>query len=722
MHITKCISLMMAFSLKTVQGDAMEEIDNVLGHIHHTIPSSSSSQKQKSADANSRTLLSNLLDSIPDLVFFKDMDGVYMGCNSEFALFVGRPREEITGRTDRQLFPPDVADFFRVNDRAVMMQDAPRHNEEWITYADGRQVLVETLKAPLRDATGMVCGLLGVSRNITRRKMAEERAARQASVDSLLAAVSTRFIHLDPSGADTAIQDALAAIGTLEKADRAYVFRFSPDMSTCSNTHEWCAEGIQPQIGKLQKVRVSEISWWMERLQSCKSIVIPSVPNLPLDADTERRILEAQGIRSLLVMPMVWAGSLEGFIGFDSVRSTGEWNPEIATHLEMLSNIIINALKRKESEDRIKHAEEALKKSNERLQFALEGSEQGVWDWDIGKNEVVFSSTWKRMLGFEDHEIGNTLDEWEARVHSEDKEQVKNDLQAHLSGETPAYVSEHRMLCKDGSYKWILDKGKVLSRSLDGKPLRMTGTHADISDKKKTESVLREAMAIKSKFVSIASHELRSPLATMKAVIMMLAEEGTALDALEPLDLLSMLKRNIDRLLRLTTEILDFSKLEAGHMKYEFERINLNDVVQDSFSMMQNAALEKKVLFSLRLDPQVKETEADRDKMTQVLINLLNNALKFTAQGEVSVSTLFENDECKVTVADTGPGLTGQDLSRIFAPFAQLSERTTLGEKGTGLGLAISKEIVEAHGGRIWAESRDGSGASFSFAIPCKHL
>jgi PAS domain S-box-containing protein len=142
-----------------------------------------------------------------------------------------------------------------------------------------------------------------------------------------------------------------------------------------------------------------------------------------------------------------------------------------------------------------RRAEEALRESEERWQFALEGPGDGVWDWNVQTNEVFFSRQWKAMLGYEDHEIGNTLDEWDKRVHPADKEQCYTDLHRHFKGETPVYQNVHRVLCKDGAYKWVLDRGKVTQWLEEGKPLRVIGTHADITERKSAEEALRESQA-----------------------------------------------------------------------------------------------------------------------------------------------------------------------------------------------------------------------------------
>jgi PAS domain S-box-containing protein len=140
-----------------------------------------------------------------------------------------------------------------------------------------------------------------------------------------------------------------------------------------------------------------------------------------------------------------------------------------------------------------KKTRNALRESEERWQFALEGSRNGVWDWNPVTNEVFYSTQWKEMLGYADEEIANDLKEWDTRIHPDDYEEVFKDLNNHLRGETEFYQNEHRVLCKDGSYKWVLDRGKVIKRADDGTPLRVVGTHTDISERKQAENSLKKS-------------------------------------------------------------------------------------------------------------------------------------------------------------------------------------------------------------------------------------
>ena len=158
--------------------------------------------------------------------------------------------------------------------------------------------------------------------------------------------------------------------------------------------------------------------------------------------------------------------------------------------------------------EEVKHRDELLRESEYRWRFAIEGSGDGLWDWNVADSTVYFTKRWKEMLGFSEAEIGNGLDEWEIRIHPDDKADTFATVQAYLDGKTPIYVDEHRVQCKDGSYKWILDRGMVVSRSEDGKPLRLIGTHTDITERKQGEKELERYRLHLEELVQQRTNEL----------------------------------------------------------------------------------------------------------------------------------------------------------------------------------------------------------------------
>jgi len=293
-------------------------------------------------------LLSNLLDSLPEIVFFKDPDGIYLGCNPFFEEFLGKSREEIIGHTDEDIFPKEIAEFFRENDRIMMAQNKARHNEEWITYPDGRRILIDTLKAPLVSADGKVIGLLGVSRDITARKQAEDALVQQSLLQKILMDIATTYINLPLEEVDQSVQTALRNLGEFVEADRAYIFDYDFSGGICTNTFEWCRDGIIPQIEALQVVPLAELSDWVAAHCRGDAVYYPDVTALPPGG--ARDILEPQQVKSLLTIPLTHGDVCLGFVGFDSVRRHHVYSEKERTLLTLFAQMLTNIRLRRQNE------------------------------------------------------------------------------------------------------------------------------------------------------------------------------------------------------------------------------------------------------------------------------------------------------------------------------------------------------------------------------------
>jgi PAS domain S-box-containing protein len=306
-------------------------------------------KEMEAALSRQKTLLSNLLDSIPDIVFFKDTEGVYLGCNPLFEEFLGKPREKIIGHTDYDLLPKEVADAFRKNDRIMMAQNKARHNEEWITYPDGRRLRIDTLKAPLIASDGSVTGMLGVSRDITARKQAEEDLLQQSLLQKILMDIATTYINLPLEEVDQAIQTALKDLGEFVEADRAYIFDYDFPGGICTNTFEWCRDGIIPQLEALQAVPLAELPDWVVIHRRGDAVYYPDISALPPGG--VRDILEPQQIKSLLTIPLAHGEDCLGFVGFDSVRQHHVYSEKERILLSLFAQMLTNIRLRRRNEN-----------------------------------------------------------------------------------------------------------------------------------------------------------------------------------------------------------------------------------------------------------------------------------------------------------------------------------------------------------------------------------
>jgi PAS domain S-box-containing protein len=244
----------------------------------------------------------------------------------------------------------------------------------------------------------------------------------------------------------------------------------------------------------------------------------------------------------------------------------------------------------------------------------------------------------------------------------------------------------------------------------------------DITERKRAEREMeekqREMIKMKLEFISMVSHELRTPLTVIKEGISLVADGSTGEINEEQKELLGLSKKNVDRLAKLINDVLDFQKLEAGKIKINAHPNNINEIVRDVYETMTLATKDKSIDLLLELDDRLPKVRFDNDKITQVLTNLVDNAMKFTEKGNIVIKTSKENEMIHVSVSDTGCGIKKEDLSRVFGRFEQLSTGGERKTGGTGLGLAICKGIIERHNGKIWVDSVFGKGSKFTFALP----
>lgn len=229
---------------------------------------------------------------------------------------------------------------------------------------------------------------------------------------------------------------------------------------------------------------------------------------------------------------------------------------------------------------------------------------------------------------------------------------------------------------------------------------------------------LEKAVQIKSDFTSTVSHELRTPLAAIKEGIAIVLDGTAGEISAGQKEFLEIAKRNVDRLARLINDILDFQKLEAGKMGFNMVQNDINETIKDAANAMYPIVEKKQLELILDLDSEITNMTFDRDKITQVLTNLISNAVKYTEKGSIKIRAERENNLLKVSVTDTGIGIKPEDIPRLFTQFTQLEKIADRKTGSTGLGLSICRDIIRAHNGKIWAESEYGKGSSFIFIIP----
>ena len=386
-----------------------------------------------------------------------------------------------------------------------------------------------------------------------------------------------------------------------------------------------------------------------------------------------------------------------------------------------------------------RRAEEARRAFEELMTHALDATGEGVWEWDFATDVIKHNAQWCKILGIEDGRREHATSEFLAMLHEQDRETVLERLRACQRGEG-RYQSEHRVRRCGGKVIWVEDRGRIVEWDADDRPMRLIGSLADVTERKRADAELRQvnvdleqamakanAMAdearraniAKSEFLANMSHEIRTPLNAVLGMTGLLLH--TRLDD-EQRHYASTVQSSGEALLTLLNDILDFSKLEAKKVEIETIEFDPRGLLDDLASLMAVRAQEKGIELVCYATPELPaRLLGDPGRLRQILTNLVGNALKFTSRGEVVIRASVSTGEIagiRFSVQDSGIGIPADKQDMIFQSFTQVDASTSREYGGTGLGLAISRQLVEAMGGRMGVLSEVGKGSEFWFTVP----
>ncbi len=399
--------------------------------------------------------------------------------------------------------------------------------------------------------------------------------------------------------------------------------------------------------------------------------------------------------------------------GDKSVQANESTTKEIAL-LSREFNSMISALKK---------SEESYERLRERLELAFEGTQDGLWDWNLSEDSVYFSPIWKKMLGYEDHEIPNKFSSWQERVHPDDLDNAMKDVQDHIDGKTQMYKNIHRLKHKDGHWIWNLARAKAIYNQ-DRKAIRMVGTNADITELKRLEKALddqEELMIAQSRhaamgeMISMIAHQWRQPITviTMGANNMLVdielgntSEEKLRHEANSIVAQAQYLSKTID-------DFRDFFRPNKNK-----EEVKVQDVFNEAVNIIGKSFEHDNISLSINGN-EIGTIKTYSRELLQVFLNLLKNskeALVEHTKEHRYIDVLIRSDEDSVitTICDNGGGIEKTTLEKIFDPYFSTKNE----QIGTGLGLYMSKTIIEKHmHGRITVTTKEDT-TCFEISIP----
>jgi PAS domain S-box-containing protein len=617
-----------------------------------------------------RGLLKTLVQTIPDLVWLKDPEGVYLTCNPKFERFFGAREAQIVGKTDQDFVDRALAEFFRQKDREAMDAGKPTVNEERITYAnDGHCELLETIKTPMYDGEGHLLGVLGIARDITGQRAVEER--------------------LRESEAALTEAQTIAQVGSWRLDIQANRLEWSAETYRMFAIPVGAALTIETFLACIHPDdRESVVAAWKAAL-------------LGAPYDIEHRILAGGEIRWLRERAKLRLND-EGkaVLGIGTVqditeqRRTDERLRKLSLTVEQSpASVVITDL-----EARIEYVNETFCQVTGYRPEEVIGRNPSLL-----RTEATPAETYRALWGA--LRRGET---WTGEFVNHCKDGT---IYIELARITPIRQADGRVT------HYLAIKEDITERKRMDAELDRHRHHLEELVAERTAQ-LENANRAKSTFLANMSHEIRTP---MNAIIGLthLAQRYSADDHQQAL--LGKVSAAADHLLSVLNDILDISKIEAGKVHLEQTDFLLDRVLANVLTLVGDQARQKGLTLATEVEPGLPRVlHGDPLRLGQILVNFASNAVKFTDVGSVTlvVRKLTDDESCLVLrfeVRDTGIGVAPEARARLFQVFEQADVSTTRRYGGTGLGLAISKRLAQMMDGDVGVQSEPGKGSSFWF-------
>jgi len=628
----------------------------------------------------------------------------------------GRPAENLVGKTDwwQSILHPselesiaEISHQLKSKGRFTSRNRIIRPNGSHLRVHMSGKVVFNEANEPIR--------VDGVMVDRTHHHEAETALINEVRFQKVLIDISTTYINLDTDQLDAAIQNSLNDLGSFVNADRAYVFQYDFKANTTSNTHEWCREGIEPEINNLQDVPIEAIPFWLEKHKKGEPLYVPDVSRLPNSGDYSlRAILEPQGIKSLITLPMLDGNELLGFVGFDYVNDYYEYSERERKLLFVFVQMLINIRKRQLNERII--AEQESKFTN-----LIDTMNLGLIEVDAEGRIAYVNSGFLQLSGWKQHELAGK------RFKS---------LEKKVTISVPVSGAQHLAEEASGDTEWLVEtvQGKPRWWYVSESPRSDAGkvlVFLDITLQKELELELEKARdaaesagKAKELFLANMSHEIRTPLNVVIGMVRELMKERLNT---HQRSIVQQAASAAKHLLTILNNVLDVSKIESGELVIDHRDFNLESVANNVKSILNAEAEEKNLDFQIVVDKALAQAHIGDDiRLRQVLINLVGNAIKFTDEGKVwltilKLKNLGDHELIRFEVEDTGVGMSEDFIQRIFDKFSQEQSTANRRFEGTGLGMSIANDLVGLMGGELRVQSQKHKGTRCTFELLLPH-
>lgn len=647
-----------------------------------------------------------LTEALPEMICEVDYNGIITYAN-QFAIekFGYMKREVLNNKFNiLKIFPASYRKQVRNNIREIFKTGETSTKEYVVEKKSGETMSVIVNTTPVYEQ-GVVIGLRGVMFDISLRKKQEQEIAHNLKRQILLSEISLSFNTITEF--EKKINDAIKLIGEHLGVSRVYIFEDSTDGATTSNTYEWCNNGIDAQIDDLKGIPYTLIPSWKKLLDEKGKVFSEDISELPQDIVD---ILEPQGIKSILVLPLVAYNKRIGFIGFDECDKKRDWQPTEFELLRTISNLISHSFVRQ-------RVQINLIKSEKENRIIIESIPDVIIQVNnLGEILALKSAPGANMSNLVKNKDSKTIDS------AFNKKLSKLFLEA-----IERCLIENKYQVEFVNLNWD-EKEYYEARLVKLNPEEVLMIIRDVSIIKQNEKELEEAKnqaeeasKLKSEFLANVSHEIRTPLNAILGFSQWL-HENTNTDLHK--GYLSSIISSGRSLLNVINDILDLSKIESGKIDVEYSPMKYTEIIADIKMAFENEANKKGLNFKVTTEDSVPDyILMDELRLYQIIFNLVSNAVKFTDKGYIHVFSFATNTDKEdeidliITVEDTGIGIEKEKQQKIFTTFAQLDGQSNRKYEGTGLGLAIVDGLIKRLGGTISLKSQQGKGTTITITL-----
>lgn len=639
------------------------------------------------------------------------------------SLLGGETPEEVIGQRLVDLVEPSFQNKLRERAARVYAGESTEPFEQRIRRLDGETRIVVSQSAAI-EYDGQPAAQT-VVRDVTEWREAQSKLEYRVLFENLIVDLSTKLIDTRAEDMDQAISSALRRVGPLVGCDRGYVV-FARDHQTYSQICAWSV--FEPSPSKpvsrpvFSGISSEDFPWFFDRLQQMHPLHIPQTEALSSEARALRVMLEQRDVKSLIAVPMSEGSRLKGFVCFESVQSHRTWEDETIVLLRVLGDTFSNSLARKSSEL-------ALREREAQYRTVVENVHDVVFQTDTAGCWTFLNPAWETITGFSvadsiGQHFSQHIDMRRAVRPSSSRldrpgqlgvrTQILHEGEDDLRFEVP--------LKGGGDTCWVAVYAQTI-RDDDGRRTGVAGTLHDVTERRRMEQRTHDALQrerelnrLKSSFISMASHEFRTPLSTIRSSSEMVARFVEQGDDEKREKYLRRIRRQVDRMTELLSDVITTSRLDAQKSGPELEATDLRHFMREiADEMRAHHGADRRL--QIQFDSVPERLSVDPGLLHHILGNLTSNALKYSpADQPVAVDLMVDEVNLILRVRDYGIGIPDSDAAHLFDAFYRGSNVGSA--EGIGLGMTIVQRAVDVYGGTIQYENPTGPGSAFTVTLP----